>query len=178
MKAISSAPLRGVLSILLGLALIIWPETAITYLVITLGVLFILPGIFSLISYFTRPKELVGSHFPIEGAGSILLGIWLVAMPAFFVNIVMYVLGACLLIAGIQQFFTLLRARKYYWVPWGLYVIPSLLLITGIIVLLNPFDTASAVFIVFGIAIVAYGVSELVNWYRFRPQTAKVIDNY
>lgn len=177
MKAVSSAVVRGILTVLLGLALIIWPEEAIKYLVITIGILFILPGLFSIIAYFTHSREFSTARFPIEGAGSILLGIWLVAMPAFFVNILMYILGAFLLLASIQQFLTLFRARKYYGVPWGFYVVPSLLLILGIIILLNPFETASVVFILFGGAIFVYGISELVTWYKFRPVKVEVIEN-
>ena len=32
--------------------------------------------------------------FPIDGAGSILFGAWLVIMPEFFVNILMYLIKA------------------------------------------------------------------------------------
>ena len=91
--------------IVLGLVLVLWPEAAVTYLVITIGICFIIPGLFSLLNYFTREKvegEL-SPMFPIDGAGSILFGAWLVIMPQFFVSILMYVLGALLVLAGAQN---------------------------------------------------------------------------
>ena len=106
--------------------------------------------------------------FPLEGAGSILFGAWLVIMPTFFVNILMYILGALLVIAGIQQLVALISARKWSYVPWGFYIMPILILITGVMILAYPFGAAANTFIVFGIASIFYGASELINWYKFR----------
>ena len=48
--------LRCIFAIVLGLVLVLWPEAAVTYLVITIGICFIIPGLFSLLNYFTREK--------------------------------------------------------------------------------------------------------------------------
>ena len=45
MKTINSGLLRSIFALALGIVLIIWPELTITYLVMTIGVLFIVPGI-------------------------------------------------------------------------------------------------------------------------------------
>ena len=45
MKQINNTLLRSIFAILLGLMLILWTELAILYLVMTIGVLFIFPGI-------------------------------------------------------------------------------------------------------------------------------------
>ena len=84
--------------------------------------------------------------FPIDGAGSILFGAWLVIMPQFFVSILMYVLGALLVLAGAQQLISLVSARKWSTVSYVFFIIPSLILITGVMI---------------------YGISELINWYKF-----------
>ena len=93
MKTINSGLLRSIFALALGIVLIIWPELTITYLVMTIGVLFIVPGIISLLSYFTRKRDQLKSSiiYPIESAGSIFFGIWLLIMPGFFVNILMYI---------------------------------------------------------------------------------------
>ena len=164
--------LRCILALILGLVLILWPEAVVTYLVMTIGVCFILPGLFSLLNYFTRQKQEgePAPMFPIDGAGSILFGAWLVVMPQFFVSILMYILGALLIIAGIQQILTLVSARKWSFVPYGFYVIPTLILITGIMILIYPFGAAANTFVIFGVACLIYGLSELINWYKFRPR--------
>lgn len=170
MNSLNSSVLRCVFAIVLGFVLIVWPAAAVTYLVILIGICFIVPGIFSLLSYFTRPK-IEGEPapmFPIEGAGSIIFGVWLVVMPHFFVSILMYLLGALLIIGGIQQIMSLTAARKRIPVPYGFYVVPVLLLIVGITILAYPFSAAANTFVIFGIGCLVYGISELVNWYRFR----------
>ena len=57
MRSINGAVLRSAFAMVLGFVLVLWPEAAITYLVITIGILFILPGLFAILSYFTRPKN-------------------------------------------------------------------------------------------------------------------------
>lgn len=122
--------MRSVFAIVLGLILVLWPAATINYLVIVIGVLFLVPGLIAMIGYLMRDKERYpDAAFPIEGAGSALFGLWLIVMPAFFVNILMYVLGALLVIAGIQQIASLASARRWTQVPGFFYVVPVLILI-------------------------------------------------
>ena len=76
--------IRCICALVIGVLLVAWPEAAILYLVITIGVLFLVPGLFSLSGYLIRGKQ-DGSRFPIAGLGSLLFGLWLMIMPAFFV---------------------------------------------------------------------------------------------
>jgi len=110
---------------------------------------------------------------PIIAAGSVLFGIWLVVMPRFFVNTFMYILGALLIIAGIQQIASLIRARKWSHVPYGFYVMPVIILIIGVMILVYPFQVATNTFIIFGVASLLYGIIEFINWYKFRPGKIK-----
>ena len=126
--------IRCICALVIGVLLVAWPEAAILYLVITIGVLFLVPGLFSLSGYLIRGKQ-DGSRFPIAGLGSLLFGLWLMIMPAFFVGILMYVLGAVLVLAGISQIVNLSAARSWTVVPGGFFVIPVLVLIAGIVVL-------------------------------------------
>ena len=60
-----------------------------------------------------KKDETVSPMFPLDGLGSVLLGAWHLAMQEFYVDILMYILGAILLIAGLQQIITLISARKW-----------------------------------------------------------------
>ncbi len=177
MKHINNAVVRSLFSVVLGLVLILWPEAAIHYLVMTIGVLFMIPGIISLLAYFTRDKSSAyAPMFPLDGLGSVLLGAWLVAMPAFFVNILMYVLGAILVVGGLQQWGALLRARQWCRVGATFYILPTLILLAGIMIIWNPAAIAAYTFVIFGIAILVYGANELLNWYKFRKNKYIQID--
>ena len=140
-------------ALIMGVLLVMWPEAAMIYLVITVGVLFLLPGLYGIFAYFasrSRAEDGSGRAFPIVALGSALLGLWLIVMPAFFVGILMYVLGALLVLGGIGQLMNFISVRKLTGsVPAIFYVIPVLLLLAGILILVNPFEAAKIPFIVF-----------------------------
>ena len=141
--------------------------------------MFFLPSLISLISYFKKRDEQKG-YFPIVSLGSLLFGLWLMISPAFFVGILMYLLGAVLVFAGISQIVGLLDARSYANVSTGFMVMPVLILLSGLLVLVNPFAAASVPFIILGVSSTVYGVTELINFYKFRrksPKDKKEIEN-
>ena len=169
MKKISNTVVRGIFATLIGLLLIFWPEYAILYLVITVGILFIIPGIFSLVGYYRLSKNQYEGKpvFPIEAIGSIILGLLLVIIPNVFVNFFMYLLGILLIIGGIEQIVTYMRARRWIPIRWTNYILPVLILAAGIVIMLKPQSIARYTFMIFGIAAVVYGLIELFNSYRY-----------
>ena len=101
--------------------------------------------------------------------------------PAFFVGILMYVLGIVLVMAGISQISNLVAARSWTSVPFGFYIVPALVLMSGIVVMFNPFAVAEVPFIILGVSSIVYGVSDLITMIRFRqqpsvPDTADAIE--
>ena len=179
MKMMNYGMMRCVSAIAIGILLMVWPEAAILYLVIAIGAMFFLPSLFSLVGYFMKGRQL-GMYFPIVSLGSLLFGLWLMISPAFFVGILMYVLGVVLVFAGISQIANLLAARSYAEVAFGYYVMPVLILLAGIVVLVNPFAAVTIPFIILGVSSTVYGITELINIYRFRkknPKTEVVIED-
>lgn len=176
MRMMNYSIMRCVSAIAIGILLMVWPETAIIYLVIAIGAMFFLPSLFTIIGYFMKGRQL-GMYFPIVSLGSLLFGLWLMVSPAFFVGILMYVLGAVLVFAGVSQIAGLLGARSHAMVPFGYYVMPVLILLAGLVVLVNPFAAATVPFIILGISSTAYGISELINVYKFRRKEEKQMPN-
>ena len=65
-------------ALIMGVLLVMWPEAAMIYLVITVGVLFLLPGLYGIFAYFasrSRAEDGIGRAFPIVALGSALLGL-------------------------------------------------------------------------------------------------------
>lgn len=172
MKMMNYSVIRGICAVVIGLLLVVWPETAILYLVISIGALFLIPGLVSIVSYVMNGRKM-RMPFPIVSVGSLLFGLWLMISPAFFVGILMYVLGVVLVFAGISQIITLLNTRSWTPVATGYFVIPVLVLLAGIVVLLNPFAAATIPFIILGVSCMVYGISDIINRIRFRKK-----DNY
>lgn len=161
-----NAVYRSVLAILLGLALVVWPGAAIKYLIMLIGLIFLVTGLISfIVSYRSRPAGTDG-WVSFSGIGSILFGILLLAIPSAFAAVFMFLLGFVLLVAAIAQLVTLSAARQWGYVAPVSYVFPILILIAGIIVLFDPFKSAQSVFILFGLTAIFYGVTDLINRYH------------
>ena len=176
MKALNYSVIRGICAVLMGVLLVTWPEAAIVYLVIAIGVMFFVPSLFLLVGYFMKGRQ-EGAMFPIVSIGSLLFGLWLMVSPAFFVGILMYVLGAVLVFAGISQIMQLVNARSWTQVATGYYIMPVLILFAGLVVLLNPFAAAAIPFIILGVSSIIYGITDIINLLRFRKKDDKKEEN-
>ena len=173
MKGISNSFLRTICALIIGLVLVMFPNEAGDYFVITIGVIFLIPALLSIIGYFAMSAE-ERRRLPIEGIGSLLFGLWLVIMPGFFADLLTFVLGFILVLGGVQQIASLSAARRWMPVRVGFYIIPVLILIAGLIALFNPTGVRSTAFIIIGISSLVYAASELLNWFKFtrrRPKT-------
>ena len=176
MKTMNYSLIRILFALVIGLVLVLWPNTAASYIVITIGVAFLIPGVISLFSFFGRKRSEhePAPRFPIEGIGSLLFGLWLIVMPEFFADVLMFLLGFILIMGGVQQIASLSMARRWTPVPGGFYVIPVLILIAGIVALFNPTGARNTAFMIIGVSSLVYAVSELINWFKFarrRPKT-------
>lgn len=166
MKGISYSFLRAICALVIGLVLVMFPDQAGDYFVITIGVIFLVPSLVSIIGYFAQNAEMRG-RFPIEGVGSLLFGLWLIIMPAFFADLLTFVLGFILVMGGVQQIASLSAARRWMPVPGGFYVVPALILIAGLVALFNPTGVRATAFIIIGVSSLVYAASELLNWFKF-----------
>lgn len=171
--------LRSILGIILGLLFIMWPQESVTYLIITTGIFFVLSGVCSFFLWNLRRDKNVNTFSPplIWGvaSGSVLLGVWLIVSPDFFITIFGRVWGVVLIIAGVQQFVSLFKARTWHAIPFGFYVLPALILLAGATILIYPFEAIANTFVLMGAVSLFYGLNELISWYKFRPRKVEVL---
>ena len=171
MKTMNYSLIRILFALVIGLVLVLWPNAAASYIVITVGVAFLIPGVISLFGYFgrKRPENAPAPRFPIEGVGSLLFGLWLIVMPEFFADVLMFLLGFILIMGGVQQIASLSMARRWMSVSGAFYLIP----IAGIVALFNPTGARNTAFIIIGISSLVYSLSELINWFKFTRRRPK-----
>ena len=109
MKTMSYSVIKGICAVIMGILLVTWPETAILYLVIAIGAMFLVPGAVAVLNYIFKGRE-QGAMFPIVSVGSLLFGLWLMISPAltFRSN------SAATLISSPSMAFWLQRAGGYH----------------------------------------------------------------
>ena len=188
MKIIQSSVFRAVCAIATGALLIKFPDNTVTGITIAIGVLFLLSGIISCLTYIQAKRNvseykiydakgnLVAGDkpaFPIVGIGSIILGLILALTPSSFVTALMYVIGIILVLGAINQFMNLVNARKYGKVSFGFWVFPSVVLLIGLYVIIKPMVPASMAMLILGWCSLLYGVTELVNSLKFHADKRK-----
>ncbi len=173
MKNLNYSLLRIVCALVVGLILVLFTDRAGEYLVITLGVVFVVPALAGIITYFVQ-RHKGNMYFPLEGVGSLLFGLWLIVMPDFFANLLTIALGIVLMLGGIQQIVSLLYLGRSMKVSIGFYIVPALILIAGIVAVFSPKDMRFIVFMILGISSLVYAFSEMVTWFVFKRRMKDV----
>lgn len=163
-----NAVYRALISVVVGVILVIWPDVALKSLVMFIGFLFLLSGIMSLIVSYRRQQaaERPGSMISLDGIGSIILGVLLISIPLFFTTILMFLLGCILILAAIAQLATLSMARQLGYVSPMNYFYPVLILLAGLIVIFKPWGSAAYVVIILGATAIFYGITDLLSQYQ------------
>ncbi len=113
---------------------------------------------------------------PIAGIGCAILGIILALMPTTFITYTVYIFAAMVILGAIGEYVSLIVGMRnirdfesstgaIVSVKCGVifWIIPTLLLIFGIVAIIYPASIASAPFMFLGIAMIAYAVAALVN---------------
>lgn len=143
-----------------------------------------LSGVISLITYFSAKrtaekmqgqmlsdangKQIIGTtpKFPIVGLGSLILGIILALMPNVFISWLMFIISAILILGAITQMANLATAAKMGRVGIIYWLMPSALLLLGILAIIKPSALASAPLLIIGWAMLVYGVVECANTFK------------
>lgn len=192
MKILQSSVFRAICAIAVGAMLIKNPDSTVKGITIAIGILFLVSGVISCVAYFNARlhsaenevydadgKLLVGGRpmFPIVGLGSVILGFVLTLMPGAFVTSLMYVLGGIILLGALNQFMVLIQARKFATLPLWFWVCPTLVLLTGLFVMIKPMESASLPLLIIGWCLLFYGVTECINAFKIHQYRKKMIQS-
>ncbi|MBF1640956.1 DUF308 domain-containing protein, partial [Prevotella sp.] len=181
MKVLQISAIRAIIVLVTGFLLVKYREETMTWMTITVGILFLLSGLVSCIAYYFEKEKvakktakaeqqegqqeeenLKSPSFPIAGVGSIALGIILAVMPNTFITWVVYILAALLILGAVNQFMNLARSRQYARVPVYMWIFPTVILAIAILLISKPIETAQFPLLVLGWAFMYYGVLEFI----------------
>ncbi len=183
MKVLQISAVRAIIVLVTGFLLVKYREDTMTWMTITVGVLFLISGLVAcMLYYFEKEKvaknsakaalqegqqeeeDLKSPSFPIAGVGSIVLGIILAVMPNTFTTWMVYILSALLILGAVNQFMNLARSRQYARVPVYMWVFPTISMVVAILLISRPIETDALFFTlkVIGWAFMYYGVLEFV----------------
>jgi len=188
MKILQSSLFRSICAIAIGIMLIKYPDNTVTWITVAIGILFLLSGVISAVVYFNACKvaseykitdadgNVIGGDkptFPLVGLGSIILGLMLAITPNVFIKALMYIIGAILILGAINQFMILVRGRRFGRIGFGYWIFPSVILLTGLYVIIKPTSPASMAMFILGWCSLLYGVTEIINSLKIHANKKK-----
>lgn len=179
MKFLRNFIFRASCAIAIGVLLIEYREEIVRWIVITIGVLFFLAGIIALVGYYTasaaaqqvsdevetsaRDTSNTLQLTPFVAVGSIILGAVLALLPDTFITTLVFILAALLIIGSINQYANLAAIAKVAKVGLFYWLMPSILLIIGVVAIAYPSAVASSPFFIVGWCLLLHGVIELID---------------
>ena len=182
MKILQSSAFRAISAIIIGALLILYPDNTVTGITIAIGVLFLVSGIISVLTYvlarrhandykvYDAEGRLINGQqptFPLVGIGSVIFGLVLAVTPTTFVSALMYIIGILLVLGALNQFIALIAGRRYGHIgPWY-WILPILILLAGLYVIIKPIAPLNIAMIVLGGTMQVYGIAELINALKF-----------
>lgn len=161
--------LRAIMMSVLGLWIVLRPHVVFGLLVNILAVVLLVMGISNLISGL-RVRRAGGASYGLGSGVALIVAALLVEVLAGAV-IAMFPLlfGIGLMIYGITALTGAQRSRQYVNVSNTSGIVYGILVvIAGLILLVNPFGSAMMLFRIFGGILLAMGLMEAVNWFKYR----------
>lgn len=183
MKIILQSIIRALCAIAVGALLIEYRQDMVLWMTIIIGILFFLSGVVATTMAYANKKTQAklyaeaqnmgeeNAYRPsrgwrwgmLAGVGSMLLGAVLALMPGTFVNFLVYMLSAMLIIGAVQQFVSLFMTSRFGRVGLIYWIMPTLLLLAGMTAVAYPSAIASSPLFFIGWCMIIYGIVECVN---------------
>lgn len=164
-----SGVLRAVAAIVLGIVMIVLPDSSLRLLVQILAAVLIASGLVS-VAYGIAYRRNGGLGLMVfNSVVDILLGILMFCYPDFVAGFIMVLLGVVLFLMGLMIIFTLVSAVSFVSMGFWAFLFPAVCTLGGALLIFSePLGMASVVTVVGGIILLVYGVSELIASWKMR----------
>ena len=150
-------------SIVLGLLLLLYPDTSGTILAVIIALALAAMGAMHILNYlFRRFPDDIGRMDLVSGLLMAGIGVFLFFRPGVLIGVLPVVMGFLLLFGGavkLQNAIDLARLKAPLW--WVILILAALSVIAGIVVLLNPFATAELLLMFLGASLLIDGIFDI-----------------
>lgn len=153
--------------VLLGLALMIWPQKVENVICALLAACVIIFGIAKLLGYAVTKVETRITEdtngFAI-GVSYMILGIFLWFKGTMIIAIIPFILGFMITYKGLEGIQNVINFKKLgYGTFYGVLIVSAAITLFGILVMMNPFSTAKVLFFMLGLGLFVSGLSDLIS---------------
>lgn len=153
----------ALLCVVLGVALLLWPDVSQSVFCYAFGGLLVLSGLFQIAAYLVGTKKgLLQKIMFAGGLVAIVAGVWVLLSPDKVLKLTVIVVGVVLIYHGVMDVkyaFDLRRCESRF---WAVALICGLITCgIGVLLLVNPFEAVDTLFIIVAVGFLFDGVSDL-----------------
>ena len=155
--------LSSVAFLLVGLALLLWPDISLRLVCGLFGVVILLKGVGSIYSFLKAEVRGFFSYFGwLFGAVAVALGIFLLIRPQTVVSILPILVGLFVIMDGVMRIQTAFELRAAGYGPWWSMLLLALVsAVLGAVMLWNPFATVELLVMAIGVILMVEGALNL-----------------
>lgn len=157
--------LISVLLCLQGIVLIVFPDCSVILLCRLGGGVMVLFGTVKIIGYCSRDLYRLAFQFDLAfGILLMTLGVILIVCTSRMMHLIFMMMGICVLADALLKIQISIDAKAFGIGKWWLILSAAILTaVIGILLVLRPFESAQAVMVLLGTALIAEGVLNLIT---------------
>lgn len=164
----------SIIFILIGTFLLARPEDAIHLVSYALGIILIVWGVISVITFFTDKESQNYLDFGfIVGVFVLIFGIIILVKPDTIASIIPLLLGIWMLINGVTKLSYSLTLNNNKSALSSI-IISLIIVLLGILLIINPFQGAKKIVQILGISILVYSLLDLIECFSIKRVMKKV----
>jgi uncharacterized membrane protein HdeD (DUF308 family) len=166
--------LRGVFSILFGLAALVRPGIALEALILLFGAYALVNGAFAIVGVFGGTRRGTPRWvLLLEGIVSILAGLFTLVYPGLTAFALLYLVAAWAIVTGLAQIATAIRLRQEIRGEWALILGGILSVLFGLLLAILPGVGILSLIWLIGAYAVAFGVLMLITAFMVRGRNSQ-----
>lgn len=170
--------LFSIVLILVGLFLLINPETTLHAISYIIGIALIVWGLIPTLQALSNKTESYMQAGLVLGIFAILVGLFVVFNPNFIGSIIPFVIGIWMIINGIIKLSYSLTINKESNASRAI-LLSLIITVCGLLLVLNPFGGAVAMTQLIGVSVIIYSVMDLIECFTLKQamnEVKKVFD--
>lgn len=171
----------AIVCVVLGVVLIVWPQTALQVVYTVLGSILALYGVIQvLIFLFSKEKTMIAQGMLLFGIILVVVGAWIILKPEGIIVLIPIIIGAFIVLHGLHNVYEAIQLHTSGYDKWWLALVFGLLTIgIGVLLICNPFGAVESLVRMIGIFLVYDGISNmwiLSRMFKFRKEPDKIVD--
>lgn len=167
----TSRLVRAIVTVSLGIVITFWPGATIEAIVKLAGLMLIIEGIVSFLLSQRRRIQNPDLIVLPRGIVDLIIGIILMVVPKEASALFVFLIGMLLVFGSFSQVLLLITFLRAGIKSWSSTIIMLVPFVAGLFIIFNPIKVADSAVIIIGLALIAYGASELYFYFKSRTNT-------